>query len=77
MNFLSRTQYVNYPPLFYKFELIIVLFLGFFHSYYHVFKQGELESLIEKYVHSLHILKSYYDHSNWCIVAERVQVWTI
>lgn len=47
------------------------------YSYYHVFRQGELDSLIEKYVHSLHILRSYYDHSNWCIVAERVQVWTI
>ncbi|OQR71671.1 hypothetical protein BIW11_10861, partial [Tropilaelaps mercedesae] len=48
-----------------------------YHRYYHVFRQGELDSLIEKYVHSLHILKSYYDHSSWCIVAERVQVWTI
>ncbi|XP_022248377.1 uncharacterized protein LOC111087127 [Limulus polyphemus] len=48
-----------------------------YHRYYHVFRQGELESLIEKYVDDLHIISSYYDHANWCIIAEKVQVWTI
>lgn len=47
------------------------------HRYYHVFKEGELDKLIEKYVHNLHIISSYYDHANWCIIAEKVQVWTI
>lgn len=48
-----------------------------FHRYYHVFKEGELDQLIEKYVENLHIISSYYDHANWCIIAEKVQVWTI
>lgn len=48
-----------------------------FHRYYHVFREGELDSLIEKYVENLHIISSYYDHSSWCIIAEKVQVWTI
>jgi hypothetical protein len=48
-----------------------------FHRYYHVFREHELDRLIEKYVENLHIISSYYDHANWCIVAEKVQVWTI
>ncbi|KAL3267018.1 hypothetical protein HHI36_011165 [Cryptolaemus montrouzieri] len=48
-----------------------------YHRYYHVFKEGELDQLIEKYVENLHIISSYYDHASWCIVAEKVQVWTI
>ncbi|KAF6217209.1 hypothetical protein GE061_001563 [Apolygus lucorum] len=48
-----------------------------FHRYYHVFREGELDQLIERYVESLHIISSYYDHANWCVVAEKVQVWTI
>ena len=47
------------------------------HRYYHVFRDRELDQLIEKYVQNLHIISSYYDHANWCIVAEKVQVWTI
>ena len=45
--------------------------------YYHVFKEGELDYLINTYVENLHIISSYHDHSNWCIVAEKVNVWTI
>ncbi|XP_034948913.1 uncharacterized protein fid [Chelonus insularis] len=48
-----------------------------YHQYYHVFREGELDQLINKYVENLHIISSYYDHANWCIVAEKVQVWTI
>ena len=48
-----------------------------YHRYYHVFTEGELDQLIEKYVENLHVISSYYDHSSWCIVAEKVQVWTI
>ena len=47
------------------------------HRYYHVFREGELDFLINKYVENLHIVNSYYDHANWCIVAEKVNVWTI
>ena len=48
-----------------------------FHRYYHVFKEGELDYLINTYVDNLHIINSYYDHANWCIVAEKVNVWTL
>lgn len=48
-----------------------------YHRYYHVFREGELDQLIEKYVENLHIISSYYDHASWCVVAEKVQVWTI
>ena len=44
---------------------------------YHVFKEGELDYLINTYVENLHIISSYHDHSNWCVVAEKVNVWTI
>lgn len=48
-----------------------------YHRYYHVFKRGELDQLIEKYVESLHVVSSYYDQASWCVIAEKVQVWTI
>lgn len=48
-----------------------------YHQYYHVFREGELEQLLGKYVENLHVIQSYYDHASWCIVAEKVQVWTI
>lgn len=48
-----------------------------FHRYYHVFREGELDALIEEFVENLHIISSYYDHTNWCIIAEKVRVWTI
>ncbi|XP_063229163.1 LOW QUALITY PROTEIN: uncharacterized protein LOC134534610 [Bacillus rossius redtenbacheri] len=48
-----------------------------FHRYYHVFREGELDRLIERHAENLHIISSYYDHANWCVVAEKVQVWTI
>uniref|UniRef100_A0AAR5PKU7 Methyltransferase type 11 domain-containing protein n=1 Tax=Dendroctonus ponderosae TaxID=77166 RepID=A0AAR5PKU7_DENPD len=48
-----------------------------YHRYYHVFRQGELEKLIEKYVDDLHVVSSTYQHASWCIIAEKVQIWTI
>ena len=47
------------------------------HRYYHVFREGEIDHIIEKYVENLHIISSYYDHANWCVIAEKVNVWTI
>lgn len=47
------------------------------HRYYHVFREGELDALINHHVASLHIVSSYYERSSWCVVAEKVQVWTI
>jgi hypothetical protein len=48
-----------------------------YHQFYHVFREGELDQLIGKYVENLHVISSYYDHASWCIIAEKVQVWTI
>lgn len=49
------------------------------HRYFHLFKCGELEEVIEQNVKSLHVIKSYYSEhaTSWCVVAEKVQVWTI
>ena len=48
-----------------------------FKRFYHVFKEGELSDLITRHVECLHVIDSYYDHANWCVVAEKVRVWTI
>ncbi|XP_008274852.1 putative tRNA methyltransferase 9B [Stegastes partitus] len=45
--------------------------------YYHVFREGELAELIENNVEELHVKHTYFDHANWCVVAERVQLWKI
>ena len=45
--------------------------------FYHVFKEGELVHLIDKYVDTLEVVESCYDHANWCVVAEKCDVWTI
>ncbi|XP_078078982.1 putative tRNA methyltransferase 9B isoform X2 [Mustelus asterias] len=43
--------------------------------YYHVFKQGELIELIDKYTEGLQVIQTYYDHANWCVVVEKVRVY--
>ncbi|TNN86588.1 putative tRNA methyltransferase 9-like protein [Liparis tanakae] len=45
--------------------------------YYHVFREGELAELIENHVEELHVTHTYFDHANWCVVAEKVHVWKI
>ncbi|XP_072248247.1 probable tRNA methyltransferase 9B isoform X2 [Leuresthes tenuis] len=45
--------------------------------YYHVFREGELAELIENHVEELHVKHTYFDHANWCVVAEKVQFWKI
>lgn len=40
-----------------------------FHRYYHVFKQGELESLCSQL--NVKVIKSYYDEGNWCIIFQK------
>ena len=45
--------------------------------FYHVFREGELTHLIEKYVDCLHVVEEFYDHANWCVIAEKVDVWKI
>ncbi|CAD6187854.1 unnamed protein product [Caenorhabditis auriculariae] len=42
-----------------------------FYRFYHVFRKGELEDLVES-TPSLRILSSTFEHGNWCVVAEKV-----
>lgn len=42
-----------------------------YQRYCHVYVEGELEQLVGK-VDGLNVVDSYYDRSNWCVVAERV-----
>lgn len=39
--------------------------------YYHVFSAKELPDLIEGSVHGVNVLKDYYDHGNWAVIAEK------
>lgn len=45
--------------------------------YYHVFREGELAELIGSHVEELRVTHNYFDHANWCVVAEKVQPWKI
>ena len=58
-------------------SLVMIEILTLCYRYYHVFREGEIDHMIEKYVENLHIISSYYDHANWCIVAEKVNVWSL
>ncbi|XP_042325538.1 probable tRNA methyltransferase 9B isoform X2 [Sceloporus undulatus] len=42
-----------------------------FMRYYHVFREGELFSLLEENVPEVHVLSSSYDHGNWCIIVKK------
>ena len=42
-----------------------------FQRYCHVYKKGDLESLVEE-VPSLKMVKTYFDCSNWAIIVERL-----
>ncbi|KAJ7326722.1 hypothetical protein JRQ81_016481 [Phrynocephalus forsythii] len=42
-----------------------------FMRYYHVFREGELLSLLEENVPEVNILSSSYDHGNWCIIVKK------
>ncbi|XP_019713091.1 probable tRNA methyltransferase 9-like protein [Hippocampus comes] len=41
--------------------------------YYHVFREGELAQLIADHVAQLRVRHAYFDHANWCVVAEKVE----
>lgn len=41
-----------------------------YQRYCHVYAEGELEALVQR-VDGLRLIESYYDRSNWCVVAER------
>lgn len=44
--------------------------LQILHRYYHTFVDGELQHLCEL-VAGVHVVKSYYDQGNWCVIIER------
>ncbi|XP_064906052.1 probable tRNA methyltransferase 9B [Columba livia] len=44
---------------------------------HHVFKEGALVELIERHIPELHITHSYFNHANWCVIAEKTEVWKI
>ena len=39
--------------------------------YYHMFKQGELEDLVNQMNIGAQIIRNYYDHANWCILISK------
>ncbi|XP_040278408.1 probable tRNA methyltransferase 9B [Bufo bufo] len=41
--------------------------------YYHIFKQGELSDLIEQCIPELRVVQTFFDNSNWCVIAEKIQ----
>ncbi|CAJ0580976.1 unnamed protein product, partial [Mesorhabditis spiculigera] len=42
-----------------------------FYRFYHVFKKGELETLLSS-VSGLRVVSSQIEHGNWCVVAEKL-----
>uniref|UniRef100_A0A336M1J7 CSON010319 protein n=1 Tax=Culicoides sonorensis TaxID=179676 RepID=A0A336M1J7_CULSO len=42
-----------------------------FLRYYHVFNEGELESLCNE-IPDIKVIKSYYDQGNWCVIFEKL-----
>ncbi|XP_076031510.1 tRNA (carboxymethyluridine(34)-5-O)-methyltransferase ALKBH8-like [Oratosquilla oratoria] len=42
-----------------------------FHRYYHLFREGELESICTS-LPCVQIIKSYYDEGNWCVIFEKI-----
>ncbi|KAJ1345806.1 hypothetical protein KIN20_000424 [Parelaphostrongylus tenuis] len=42
-----------------------------FYRFYHVFQKGELENLVNS-IPSLNVIRSSFEHGNWCVVVEKV-----
>ena len=42
-----------------------------YQRYYHVFYKGELEDIINKTGDEVEIIKSYFDHANWCCIIKK------
>ena len=42
-----------------------------YQRYYHVFYKGELEDIINKTGVYIEIVKSYFDHANWCCIIKK------
>ena len=46
--------------------------LTVYERFYHVFKEGELEKLVEQ-IKNIKIVESFYDHGNWGTVLEKIK----
>lgn len=42
-----------------------------FQRYYHVFRKGELGALVHSATPTMNVVEEYYDHENWCVLAEK------
>ena len=42
-----------------------------YQRFYHVFYKGELEDIINKTGDNVEIIKSYFDHANWCCIVQK------
>ena len=40
--------------------------------FYHVFREGELVSLVTQHVPGVKVVDSFYDHANWCLILKKV-----
>lgn len=40
--------------------------------FYHVFREGELVSLVTQHIPGVKVVDSFYDHANWCLILEKV-----
>ena len=40
------------------------------HRFYHVFKEGELNELVQS-VPNVRVIETYYDKGNWCVILEK------
>ncbi|CAB3402512.1 unnamed protein product [Caenorhabditis bovis] len=47
-----------------------------FYRYYHVFREHELENLVDS-VEGLKVIATSFEHGNWCVVAEKIPPETI
>ena len=52
-------------------ENLIRLGYHTFLRYYHVFRKGELGDLVRSATPNASIVEEYYDHENWCVLAEK------
>ena len=44
-----------------------------YHRYYHMFRQGEMETLInENFIDRFEIKDSFFDHANWVVVIQKI-----
>ncbi|XP_071669383.1 probable tRNA methyltransferase 9B [Patagioenas fasciata] len=45
--------------------------------HHRVFKEGALAELTERHIPELHITHSYFNGANWCVIAEKTEMWKI